>query len=61
MSEHFHTHKDEKGILHKCYHETKSLLGTWQFWIGTLIAFPLEHFLYEKVPPFTFITHWLGL
>jgi hypothetical protein len=29
--------------------------------IGTTVGFPLEHFLYEKVWPFTLLTKFLGL
>jgi hypothetical protein len=31
------------------------------FWIGLTVGFPLEHFVWEKIPPFKFITVWLGL
>lgn len=59
MSE--HTHIDNKGVLHKCYHECRDTVLNWKFVLGTVIAFPLEHALYEKVYPFTLITKWLGL
>jgi hypothetical protein len=60
-----HVHTTESGKLVKCYHESKALLCSWQFWVGTTLSttfsFPLEHFLYEKVWPFTSITKLLGL
>lgn len=56
-----HTHKTVGGAIIDCYHETTSLLKSWQFWIGMTIGFPLEHALWEKVWPFYLITHWLGL
>lgn len=60
----FHTHVNEDGLLVRCYHKCKkatSVLGTWQFWFGMTMGFPFEHFLWEKVPPFSWITHWIGL
>lgn len=51
-----HLHKDENGVLVKCYHETKSLLTSVNFWIGVSISFPLEHFLWYKVWPFYLVT-----
>ena len=55
-----HQHIDEQGLIVKCYHQCKTLFS-WQFWMGTTLGFPLEHFLYEKVWPFKLITVWLGL
>lgn len=60
-TESFHTHVAEDGTLVKCYHATRNLLTSINFWIGVTISFPLEHFLYEKVWPFYLITEWLGL
>ena len=57
----YHLHENESGRLVKCYHDTKELLLSWQFWVGTLIAFPIEHGIWEFVPPFSYITHWVGL
>jgi hypothetical protein len=31
------------------------------FWLGVTISFPLEHFIWEKLWPFSAITRWLGL
>lgn len=56
-----HTHVDENGFIVRCYHKTRRVLLDWGFWLGTLISFPLEHFLYEKVWPFTLISKALGL
>jgi hypothetical protein len=56
-----HSHIDEKGILHKCYHECKQTFTQWGFWIGLTVSFPAEHFLWEKVWPFTELTKLLGL
>ena len=56
-----HFHEDERGVLVKCYHETKSQLVSYSFWIGMTIGFPIEHFIWEKAPGFSDITKWLGL
>jgi len=58
---HSHYHKDEQGMLVRCYHKCKTSLSDVSFWIGLTIGFPIEHFLYEKVFPFTLIKDWLGL
>lgn len=52
-----HYHKDEWGFLHACYHKAKTnYVG---FFLGVTLSFPIEHYLYEKVWPFTLITKWL--
>lgn len=56
-----HTHVNERGTLVKCYHECRTLASDWKFWIGMTLGFPLEHALWEHVPGFSHITHWLGL
>ena len=56
-----HYHIDEGGFLVRCYHNGRSLLTNWQFWAGLTLGFPVEHFLWEKVPPFMWLTQWLGL
>jgi len=56
-----HTHHDEAGLLVRCYHESKALLLSWQFWVGITCSFPLEHVLWEKVWPFYLISQWIGL
>lgn len=56
-----HLHKDESGLLVKCYHQSKSVLASFSFWLGLTIGFPLEHALWEHVWPFTLITKLLNL
>ena len=56
-----HTHLDEQGKLVKCYHECKTALTDWRFLLGFTLGFPFEHLLWDKVWPFSLITHWLGL
>jgi hypothetical protein len=56
----YHTHTDGYGFVHKCYHKTKAMFLDVTFWVGTVIAFPLEHWLYEK-GPLHFVSVWLGL
>jgi len=56
-----HYHKDERGILQKCYHGAQNLLTDYKFWIGVTLSFPLEHFIWEKLWPFYLISEWLGL
>jgi hypothetical protein len=53
--ENYHTHKDEQGKLHKCYHRCKNALFSWQLWLGMTISFPFEHALYENVWPFKLV------
>ncbi len=57
----FHTHEDENGFLVKCYHKTRNVLVDYAFWIGVTVSFPLEHFIWTKVPVFSDIAHYLGL
>lgn len=61
MKKRFHTHVTENGVLVKCYHETKTLFSTWSFWIGMTVGFPIEHFIWEKIWPFTVLSKFLGL
>lgn len=56
-----HTHHDERGFLVKCYHRSRNLMFTWQFWIGTTLGFPLEHFIYQHIPPFIQIAQLLNI
>lgn len=56
-----HYHKDEKGVLVKCYHECRSLLTDWKFILGVTLSFPIEHFIWEHVWPFSLITKLMGL
>ena len=56
-----HEHIDEHGFVHKCYHKCKNVLKDTGFWIGVTVSFPLEHFLWEKVWPFSWLTGLMGL
>lgn len=56
-----HYHVDKQGALHKCYHQCRRAVSDWGFWLGLTVGFPIEHFLYEKVFPFTLISQALGL
>lgn len=58
---HTHVHKDKKGVLHVCYHKCRTVFTDWGFWIGVTVSFPLEHFLWEQVWPFSWITKLIGL
>lgn len=57
----FHTHKDENGLLVKCYHKTRSVIADYGFWIGVTVSFPIEHFIWEKIPGFSHLAHWMGM
>ncbi len=56
-----HMHENEDGILIKCYHHCKNTIFSFSFLAGITLSFPLEHYLWEKVFPFSLITTWLGL
>lgn len=56
-----HTHEDEHGILVKCYHSTRNILKDYAFWIGVTVSFPIEHFIWTKLPGFSYIAEHLGL
>ena len=56
-----HYHKDNDGILHRCYHSCRTVVSSWQFWLGMTLGFPFEHYLWEKVWGFRMVTEWLGL
>lgn len=56
-----HYHKTNEGFLVQCYHKSRNALFSFSFWIGLTIGFPLEHLLWEKIWPFTILTHWMGL
>jgi hypothetical protein len=62
-----HYHKDENGFLVQCYHVChKGLQGVKEtllspaFWIATTLTWPLEHAIYNFVPPFSWIGHLIG-
>lgn len=60
-----HYHKNEEGVLIQCYHSCrkslKDTLGNTAFWIGITVSYPLEHLLWERVPVFSHIAHFLGM
>ena len=60
-----HYHKNEDGVLIQCYHSCRkglsSTLGNAAFWIGITVSYPLEHLLWERVPGFSHLAHWLGM
>lgn len=56
-----HHHRTHNGVIVDCYHKCKSVLKDYGFWVGMTIGFPIEHFLYEKVFPFTLVTEFMGL
>lgn len=60
MEEAPHYHRSN-GVLHACYHKCRSALFSWAFWAGMTIGFPLEHYLWVKVWPFSAVTSWMGL
>lgn len=47
--------------LQACYHKCKNELTSVSFWLALTLGFPFEHFLWEKIPPFKWITDFLGL
>ena len=57
----YHFHRSETGVLVRCYHNTRTVLCDYSFWIGLTIGFPFEHFLWERVWPLSFLTKLLGL
>lgn len=68
MSNTPHYHTDERGILVKCYHECKTRIINKSFWVGVgvsflgfTVGFPIEHFIWEKLWPFTLLTKAMGL
>jgi hypothetical protein len=64
-----HTHVDSRGFAHTCYHVSRSLFRSYEFWLGMVIGnliigtlqFPLEHWVWEKAPLFRNVTQALGL
>jgi len=58
-NQHFHRTKDNKLVA--CYHECKNMLTSYSFWIGMSIGWPLEHFLWQKIWPFSLVAKLLGI
>lgn len=58
-----HYHADERGFLHRCYHQTRHWLspGFLAGWIvASTITFPLEHIQWDHVWPFYYVGDWLN-
>lgn len=56
-----HYHRDTQGRFISCYHECRTLFSQPSFWVLTTFSFPLEHFIWEKLPPFCWLAQMLGL
>jgi hypothetical protein len=56
-----HIHIDNQGLVHYCYHSCKNTLLSASFWLGVTLSYPLEHYLWESVPPFSYIAAYFGL
>ena len=56
-----HFHKNEDGFLVKCYHSCRGILTDPRFWIGVTLSYPFEHLLWTEVPPFSYVSAFLGL
>lgn len=56
-----HYHRTANGRLVACYHKCKMTLTDLSFWLGVTLSFPLEHFIWERIPGFSHISKWLGL
>ena len=56
-----HYHRNNQGILVRCYHQCRNSLLSVSFWLGVTLSFPLEHVLWEKVWPFKALAVWMGL
>lgn len=56
----FHHHRNENGVLVRCYHKCKSTLGV-GFWLGLTFSFPFEHALWHYVWPFKVFASFMGL
>jgi len=53
---HYHV---KNGFFVKCYRQCRSTLLSGTFWIGLTVSYPFEHWLWEKVWPFSIIGHFL--
>lgn len=57
-----HYHKDEQGFLVRCYHKGRLGLKTWILAICLATAvFPIEHYVWTHIPPFTNVAEFLGI
>lgn len=58
----FHTHTDERGFIHRCYHRCRHWLspGFLAGWlVANTITFPVEHEMWQHVWPYSYVGHWL--
>lgn len=54
--------KNGKWLCLKIPHSIRHTILRPAFWLGFTLGFPIEHLLWERVWPFSWITkHWLGL
>ena len=60
---HPHYHKDEKGVVHACYHACKNqnLFFSKMYCVSLTLAFPIEHIVYHKLWPFYLLSNWLNI
>lgn len=56
-----HQHVSKDGLLVDCYHGTKNLVTDWKFWLGMTFGWPLEHYLYSHVWPFSLVASLIGV
>jgi len=56
-----HYHHDDQGMLVKCFHHCRNLITDYQFWIGVTLSYPIEHYLWEHVWPFSLVKLLLGI
>lgn len=56
-----HARAKARGWLAKGSSATRKYLTQPSFWLGTLLSFPIEHFIWEKIWPFDVLTKLLGL
>lgn len=47
-----HYHKDERGVLQRCYHKCRVGVRTWMLAVlFATLAFPIEHGIWHQVGP----------
>jgi hypothetical protein len=59
MTEHFH--RDDHGVLVRCFHSCRTAVLSGGFWLGVTVSFPFEHLIWEKLWPLNLLTKALGL
>ncbi len=50
-----------RNLLRRFLAATREYLLKPSFWLGISLSFPIEHFIWEKVWPFSVLTKLLGL